>query len=589
MNRLLVILAVLTVLSEQLIAQQNTQNYITEYYRLISVNRDSTSRLCDQLIETNHPNNKAFGYAGKAHLSTLTSDFTRADELFKKAELDLYNYESGETIELKGHIQLFKALRFIESHELEEAIKILSEISSFCNNDCSFLLTNKVQSALGRSYSLSNQHLNALQISHVSLNSISALLEDSEDSNLKDMYARALINAANRSINLYMSDRGKFSEYLDSAKYFTGQAKTYIDNNGIDHLQRQIISKYVDINFHVEENYVEAKFYLEKALPLYEGKGYTKKVEQIKFLLAQCFYELNQYDSAENILTRQLNKKIWSEYQLLKFDHLAHYYLFRIYAEKGDSEKALSNAIKYGEKIGEYYRVKNKSDLKVNDLYHSDTKAKEMKVYIDNYHQQSYQKRLFALLSLLLMVIIIFTILYYVRANKKKIKNIRELNRRIAELPHDIDKTSNSKGSSLTDAEARLLLNKLKQLEQQELYLKSDYGLNLVAQTLGTNTSYLSKTVNTYLEVSFAEYSNRLKVNSIVNKIKKHRYYRNYTIDALANEAGYKSVNSFNTNFKKLLKVTPSQYLKELNKIQNQPGGGGSGRKTHSQNPSGTH
>ena len=169
MYKIGLILIVLTSFGKQLNAQQNGKTYAAEYYRLISVSRDSTSRFCEQLIASDSPGKMAFGYAGKAHLATLNSNFELADDWFEKADLALRTFESDQTLELKGHILLLKALRLIESHELEEAINLLSEVSNFCNEDCSFLLTNKVQSALGRSYSLSSQHFNALQISHVSL------------------------------------------------------------------------------------------------------------------------------------------------------------------------------------------------------------------------------------------------------------------------------------------------------------------------------------------------------------------------------------------------------------------------------------
>ncbi len=85
-----------------------------------------------------------------------------------------------------------------------------------------------------------------------------------------------------------------------------------------------------------------------------------------------------------------------------------------------------------------------------------------------------------------------------------------------------------------------------------------------MAKKLGTNPNYLSKVVNQYMKMSFSEYSNKLKIAKIVALLKERKHLRNYTIDALAKEIGYKSTNAFNSNFKKLLKVTPSQFLKKL-------------------------
>nr|WP_246431432.1 helix-turn-helix domain-containing protein [Winogradskyella flava] len=106
-------------------------------------------------------------------------------------------------------------------------------------------------------------------------------------------------------------------------------------------------------------------------------------------------------------------------------------------------------------------------------------------------------------------------------------------------------------------------------LEKEELYLKPNYTLNLLAKKLNTNSTYLSETVNKNLGMSFSTYTNKLRINNIVSKMQISKHLRNYTIEALAKEAGYKSVNSFNNNFKKLLKITPSQYLKEIRKKEN--------------------
>ena len=117
--------------------------------------------------------------------------------------------------------------------------------------------------------------------------------------------------------------------------------------------------------------------------------------------------------------------------------------------KEATQKNALKYAAPYIKKLEEYYKMKNESDLMVNDLFHQDSTAKEIKVYINNYNQQSEQKKAFAALSFLLAGIIIISVLYYVHSNKKKIKNIQELNSRIEELQRGVDQTNNSKNSAL--------------------------------------------------------------------------------------------------------------------------------------------
>ena len=168
-------------------------------------------------------------------------------------------------------------------------------------------------------------------------------------------------------------------------------------------------------------------------------------------------------------------------------------------------------------------------------------------------------------LFLIALMMASFLVVYLIRTKKRDRKNIRQLNLRITQLLTDFrQKNDSSSKSALSDKNAEMLLKKLKALEEEELFLQPNYTLNLVAKKLKTNSSYLSETVNKYLDMTFVEYSNQLRINSIVTKLNHQKRYRNYTIGALAQEAGYKSVNSFNYHFKKILKVTPTQYLKSL-------------------------
>jgi AraC-like DNA-binding protein len=569
-----------------LFAQQNTPTYIKEYYRLVYANRDSALVLCDQLIKTNAPNEKAFGYAGKAHLFALKSAFEKADELYQEADLIMENITSEEKGNLEKYVQYFKALRLIETHELVEAVEILNDILLYCNEDCSIFLKSGVQSALARSYSLSKRGIDALRITRDVLVSLKEHSEFPQVEVLEFKYTTELFNAAFRSITLFISDNERYKDYLDSAQRYAQLAEQFIEQNDIKGQSGKVLMINSDINFRAG-NFEQAKFYYEQALGFYQEEGFKKRVEQILFRLGECYFELKDYQRAEKIFTRQLEENVWPEYQLLKNEAQCHYYLIKIYREYGDSERVYDNITALFKKQESHYEEKNESELKLNDLLHSEERAREMEGLREEFSRQNLQENI---LTGLLLLFTVITIIYYIIANKKKRENIRNLNQRIEELQRSVSKSNSIKNSSLTDENAQRLLEKLKGLEEEELYLRPDYSLNLIARILGTNTSYLSKTVNAYMGISFAEYSNRLKINGIVNKLEKHRYYRNYTIDALAKEAGYRSVNSYNTNFKKILKITPSQYLKELDRNQ-EPGGGGGGGSviTHSQISKGTH
>ncbi len=544
-------------------SQENDSSYITEYHRLISKKPDSAFSLSNRLISEKSNEKKAFGFAGKAYFYTLKSDFEQADIFFKKALLELNRPSLRKKIELRGNVLYLQSLRYIESHELETCINILNKTLNLCSENCSFILENRIQSTLARAYSLSNKHIKALEISTISLAKIRKTENYSTNYNLKKEYIKELVKASNRSMNLYYSDKQKYKSYLDSTKHYSVLAENYSKEYQISDYNVYVSMIHADINFQ-QLNYKIAMQYCEDVLKFFKKRGSKKKIAQTLFRIAECHYHLNENNKAETIFLRQLEDNIWTEFQLLKNEADCYFYLFKINAKKGETKKALNYANRYDEKVKEYHVIKNANDLSVNDIVNNEEKKKEIDGYLQKYKLQERQKKIYLYLLFFLTVIASLLTAYFFHTKRRDKRNISQLSLRIEQLQHDVSKQNISKTSSLSDEKALKLIQKLKALEKEELFQQPNYTLNMVAKKLQTNSSYLSKTVNEYLDVTFAEYSNRLKINAIVLKLKAQKSLQNYTIDALAQEAGYKSVNSFNTNFKKLLKVTPSQYLKEI-------------------------
>lgn len=543
-------------------SQKNINLYVSEYGRLVSKDLDSVIIFSEKLISTKDSELKAFGYACKAKVYSLKLKFNEADLFFEKALEELNKTTSKSKTETKANIFYLKSARYLESQELIKSVSLLNEAIDLCASNCSFIFELKLQSALGRAYSMSKKHIKALEINKRSLDKIKKALLNSTNKELKKEYVRELVKASNRTMNLYLSGKKKYKPYLDSTQKYIAKAEEYSKKYNVPNYKSYILSSNGDINFY-QEKYFKAKEFYKKSIAIHIEKKHSKKEEQGLFKIAECDYYLGNYDAAEAIFLRQVDTDIWNEFQLLENGAKCYFYLFKINEQKEYATKASNYAVTYGEKIKRYYETKNENDLSINDILHYKEREKEIESYIEKHQLQKRQKRVYFVLILILVLGLFVT--YYFYNKKKNRENISKLNLRIQELQQDIYKQNKvPKSSSLSSEEALKLIKKLKTLEREELFLQSNYTLSMVAKRLQTNSSYLSKTVNEYLNLSFSEYSNKLKINSIVNKLKEHKSFRNYTIDALAQEAGYKSVNSFNTNFKKILKVTPSQYLKQL-------------------------
>jgi len=550
------------------LAQGTNQDFMSSYFDLLSKDKNSALVFCDELINSNNFTKKAFGYAGKANIYSSKADYEKASDLFNKSKSLIEHPNSKIDQETKGNILCLQAVSYIERHNFEKALSILSNALDDCNGNCSFMLQNKLLSEQGRVYSMSRNNLKAnlksLDISREVLINIKRQSDFSTSYDLKKLYLKELCKASSRAINLYDLDKENYKSYLDSTKAYTIKAKEFATTHNISTYDGFITIYFADIDY-IQNKFDTAKNYYLEALNIYLKKGSNKKVNQLRFRIAECDYKLGNFDVAEASFKKQIAENIWAQYPEIDFEAKCYDYLAEVYKQKGDLAQALVYMDAHLVSFQKYLDRKNDSDLDVNDKMHLEARKREVEELKKENEYQLRQKRLFTYISMALIVAVVLLTAFLVHKSKKTKQNINRLNERIAWLQENLSKETNVSGSSsLTDENALKLIAKLKELEKEALFTEPSYNLNMVAKRLNTNSSYLSKTVNDYMNISFVEYSNRLKINSIVQKLNNQKSLRNYTIKALAREAGYKSVNAFNSNFKKLLKVTPSQYLANL-------------------------
>ncbi|MFB3385985.1 helix-turn-helix domain-containing protein [Flavobacterium sp. LAR06] len=112
------------------------------------------------------------------------------------------------------------------------------------------------------------------------------------------------------------------------------------------------------------------------------------------------------------------------------------------------------------------------------------------------------------------------------------------------------------------------ILDKLIKLEEKRLFLRQDFTLHNVAKRLKTNTAYLSKIVNNELGKNFSTYITELRINYIIIELKNNAKLRSYSINAIAEEIGYKSPESFTKYFKIATGISPSVYIKKINQMK---------------------
>lgn len=190
------------------------------------------------------------------------------------------------------------------------------------------------------------------------------------------------------------------------------------------------------------------------------------------------------------------------------------------------------------------------------------------------------QSKQYIIYSLLGLVALVFGIsFYFYRKKQKQVKRIKNALEQFQEkLRKEEEKQkNNSPKMAITDekedrqsimpAEAEeKLLEKLQEFENRQLYLERKVSLSFVAAEIETNTKYLSYIIKKHKEKDFSEYINDLRIQYIVDKITHDPVYRQYKINALAEETGFSSHSKFTTVFKATIGVSPSEFIKYSHK-----------------------
>lgn len=85
-----------------------------------------------------------------------------------------------------------------------------------------------------------------------------------------------------------------------------------------------------------------------------------------------------------------------------------------------------------------------------------------------------------------------------------------------------------------------------------------------LADYLNISPRYLSYVLSRHYELNFNDYINSFRINYII-ELMKSAENKNFTLEAMAKEAGFSSRTTFFTAFKKQMGVSPMQYLIRIN------------------------
>ncbi len=562
--------------------------FILYTFFLLSINKIFAQELFEseisrtRSIQENLISNPEKAYAEALEISNSKNELFR---FYGKYYIANYFYNKSEFIYSRKLI--ITLIESIEKSEIDKSSKVYQDFLGMCVNKLFYIHKNLGEYDMALFYldkyksSLPNNHFNEQYgLIKVAMgdydNGIALLKKELKTSHHlklgigekkvmnKKLFADKYNIIGEAYQKYYIQTKDKV--FLDSANYyFNVAAKMMLEANFQPEFTKALLSMREAKSAALAGNY-------EKSLSLYrKRKKYPViqdniRTEQLFDLgMADCFHHLKQVDSAlfycNKFIKSYQYTKVSKENLLMSYNILT-----QCYNDKNDSKKAYLYAQKSLELIQSIEGIKSKS---LNFLHNYDLniiKEESKKVIASkNYFKIS----LFGILIILVVVILSFY--YYYKEQKEKyyrflmiIQNLKES--QVLDNNLQIDKTEPQPKQTLDVELIEKIASGLKKLELKETFLDPNFKLAFVAKKLNTNTAYLSQYFNQVMQKTFSEYTQELRIHYVLQKLKDAPYFRKYTLQAIAEEVGYKDANTLVRVFKKQTGLSPNYFIEKLEK-----------------------
>lgn len=320
----------------------------------------------------------------------------------------------------------------------------------------------------------------------------------------------------------------------------------------------------------LKKNYTAAIDSINISLPI------LKKLNNIDNVFASYFYYGKAYEGLDKKeLALQNYLKVDSIYQkdneIMTPEFTEGYrYIINYYKEKNDKVnqlKYLNTYLIIDSTLQKNYKELDKVFQKDYDFPHL-VKDKEILIAsLENKTRLYYWG-----ISILLLAII--GLVYYQKYTKridqqrfeKIIAEAERKNENV--LPQEIIVSELITNKELNIAEEIVLkiTQKLLQFEKKKGFLNSKLSIQSLSDEFETNSKYLSRVVNELKCKTFVNYVNDLRIEYSINHLQQDSRARKYTLQALANEYGFNTAESFSAAFSKKTGIKPSYFIKVLEK-----------------------
>jgi len=322
---------------------------------------------------------------------------------------------------------------------------------------------------------------------------------------------------------------------------------------------------------------VYKKKYKKALQSIEDGKRYCAPLTRIDSLIVggvtgKIYLGTKEYKKAISAFEVGINAYNVSESEEGFMDDL-YFNLATAYKEDGNIEKAGYYLEKHVNSQNKFSLIKNTINSSFREKEIAEFKEELRLLKSENESTTSYLVYVLLGGTIIILVLLFYLLKFYKNKKVDEAKfNALLVKINAANTPSDIIDTKDEEleGKASGDVSIEVtqqILEGLKKLELKEYFLQQDCNSYNVAKKIGTNTTYLSKVINSHFGKNFNTYINDLRINYAIVRIKNDVLFRSYSIQSIAEEIGYKSADSFAKYFKKDTGLNPSFYIKNIKNI----------------------
>ncbi|SDF26193.1 helix-turn-helix transcriptional regulator [Cellulophaga baltica] len=345
---------------------------------------------------------------------------------------------------------------------------------------------------------------------------------------------------------------------LDSVEYYNKIGTTYSKKyNRTNKLNLFKLSN--GVLYSEKGDFKKSSDTIESSVALLRSNG-----DRANLSIAYNYLAINQIKLNNDELALLFFKKVDSLYDLTKIINLetrdSYYSLYEILGKKKDLEGQLyylKKIIKIDSTLNTQQRDLGSYITQNFDIPNLISKKEDLIAQLKN----EKSNLLFYIVSLAIILFVISFIYYF--KNQKSRKKFEKL---LSLVDSKSLENSTHKTIDISKEIIAEILKNLEIFENDKDFTNTKITLSSLSKKFSTNSTYLSKVINISKGKNFSRYLNELRIDYALERLRNDASFRKYTIQAIAEDVGFKSSETFSKLFKEITSFYPSFYIKEIDK-----------------------